>query len=427
MLVIDEEQRFGVNHKESLRHLKAEVDTISMSATPIPRTLNMSLMGVRDISVINTPPLNRKLIRTRILKFNEFALREAIQKGNEKKRTGVFHPQRSGNHQRNGNLPAKPFSDGENPHRTRPNEKNDLEKVMLDFVEKRFELLLCTTIVESGLDIPNANTIIVNNAHRFGLSQLYQLRGRVGRGNKQAYAYLLTPKEEVLKDVAKKRLGALQEIQEIASGFKIAAFDMELRGIGNLLGTKQSGHVEHVGLELYLSMVDEEVKRLKGEAVDPKEEKFQVKLNLPAESLFPENYLPSSALRLQAYKELTARQNETELWEFKSELEDRYGLLPSSAENLFKTMRVKMAAKEIRAVEISADQSGYRVKIEPVRPVNLEALMGVLKENRGRLQGENTLAFDHEGFSFEKLIDLLSLLGKTIFKPEDAQPTTARQ
>ena len=264
-LVVDEEQRFGVGHKEKIKQLKKKVDVLTMSATPIPRTLNMSLIGIRDMSIIETPPKDRLSIQTNVVKFDPEVIRRAIQ--GEMARGGQVYFV----HNRVESI----FSIGDLIQRLVPEARvvvghgqmgeDTLERAMLDFVSRKYDVLLATTIVENGLDIPNANTIIINRADRYGLSQLYQLRGRVGRSDRPAYAYLLIPPEDNLAPIAKKRLAAIKEFSDLGSGFRVAALDLEIRGAGNLLGGEQSGHIEAIGFEMYMKLLEETVRELKGE------------------------------------------------------------------------------------------------------------------------------------------------------------------
>jgi len=352
LLVIDEEQRFGVRHKETVKKLRTTVDTLTLSATPIPRTLHMSLVGIRDISVINTPPMDRRAIRTRLLKFNDYVIQEAVSR--EIRRQGqVFFI-----HNRvesiyevgrylNGILPRVRIgiAHGQMP------EKN-LEQVMLDFIKGDYDLLLSTTIVESGLDIPNVNTIIVNNAHQFGLSQLYQLRGRVGRSSAQAYAYLMTPREKILSETARKRLAILQELNHLGAGFKIANYDLELRGAGNVLGSQQSGHIAAVGFELYTAMIEEAVAKIR-EGDLRRRPADDIRLNLAFEAGLPDDYIESMNQRLDAYKQISACESEAELWEVRAALEDRFGKMPHKAVNLFYAMQIKLLANELSITQLN--------------------------------------------------------------------------
>ncbi|MBU2644296.1 transcription-repair coupling factor [bacterium] len=352
LLVIDEEQRFGVKHKEAVKKLRTTVDSLILSATPIPRTLHMSLVGIRDISVINTPPMDRRAIRTRLLKFNDYVIQEAVNR--EIRRKGqvfVIHNRVESIYEvgqyLKGILPDVriAIAHGQMP------EKN-LEQVMLDFIKGDYDVLLSTTIVESGLDIPNVNTIVINNADQFGLSQLYQLRGRVGRSNVQAYSYLMTAREKILSETARKRLSILQELNHLGAGFKIANYDLELRGAGNVLGAQQSGHIAAVGFELYTSMIEDAVALIQ-QGEENRRPASDVKLNLAIEASLPDSYIDSMNQRLDAYKMISVCENEAALWDVRSSLEDRFGRLPQEAVNLFYSMQIKLLAADLFMTQLN--------------------------------------------------------------------------
>jgi len=339
LLIIDEEHRFGVSHKERLKEMKKVVDCITLTATPIPRTLQMSLLGIRDLSLINTPPPNRQSIRTYLVNFDEEVIREAILA--EIARGGqVFFV-----HNRvkdievmaalvQGLVPEARLAvaHGQMPGRA-------LEQVMMRFVEREIDLLVCTSIIESGLDIPNANTIIINHAERFGLADLYQLRGRVGRSAERAFAYLICPPRQQLSREAMRRLRAIQEFTELGSGFRLAMRDLEIRGAGHLLGHVQSGHIVEVGFELYNSLLEQAIRELKGEEV---RERVTPEIHLPVEALIPPDYITHDNQRLILYKRLAVLQEEGEVEKIKGELQDRFGPVPSSLLNLLEVIRLKI-------------------------------------------------------------------------------------
>ena len=374
LLIVDEEHRFGVTHKEKLKKLRKLVDVLTLSATPIPRTLHMSLTGIRDMSVINTPPLDRQTIRTFLYPFDGEVIRNAILQ--EFKRGGqIFFV-----HNRVHDIMA--ISDylknlvpevrlavahGQMGERA-------LEKVMLDFITRRVDVLLCTSIIESGLDIPTANTIIINHAERFGLADLYQLRGRVGRSKERAYAYLLVPGESALTREALKRLRAIQEFTELGSGFKLAIQDLEIRGAGNLLGLQQSGHIAAVGFEMYTQLVEKAIKRFRGEEIE-EEITPEIRWNRPA--FIPDNYVENSHQRLAIYKRLAGVQSDEDLEDIRSELVDRYGRIPGPVSNLLAVMRVKPILSRMRVKAFDFDGRRVvltfekRAKIEPERIVDL--------------------------------------------------------
>ena len=356
LLVVDEEQRFGVAHKEKIKQLRKRVDVLTMTATPIPRTLNMSLVGIRDMSVIETPPKDRLAIQTNVVKFDQNVISRAVR--NELARGGQVYFV----HNRVESI----FSIGALLTRLVPEAKivvghgqmgeHDLEKAMIDFMARKFDILLATTIVENGLDIPNVNTIIINRADRYGLSQLYQLRGRVGRSDRPAYAYLLIPPEISLSAVARKRLAAIREFSDLGSGFRVAALDLEIRGAGNLLGGEQSGHIDAIGFEMYMKLLEQAVRELKGEEVD---DEARASVNLGIDIRIDEDYVPDMAQRLVVYRKVAAARSETEIGEVLDEIADRYGPLRDSVLNLAAYGRIRVMADKL-GVE-SLDRQGSAV------------------------------------------------------------------
>ena len=344
LLIVDEEQRFGVSHKEKLKQLRAEVDILTLTATPIPRTLHMSMTGIRDLSVIETAPIDRLAIRTYVTRFDDDLLREAILR--ELRRGGqvyfVHNRVKTINamaEQLRLLVPEAKIAVG---HGQLP--EKELEQVMLDFIEGRSNLLVASTIIENGLDIPRANTIIVNRADCFGLSQLYQLRGRVGRSDRRAYAYLLIPGEAALTRDARERLRVLQELTELGAGFRIASHDLELRGAGDLLGNKQSGPIAAIGFELYTELLEETIARLRGQE---REERIDPEIRLGLSAFLPEKYLPDPNQRLHFYQRMAAAEEDVELFDLVEELRDRYGELPSPGTALTAVMRLRILLKKL--------------------------------------------------------------------------------
>lgn len=339
LLIIDEEHRFGVSHKERLKEMKKLVDCITLTATPIPRTLQMSLLGIRDLSLITTPPPNRQSIRTHLITFDEEVIKQAIL--TEVDRGGqIFFV-----HNRVKDIEAMASLVGGLVPKVRlaiahgQMRERALEGVMMQFVQGEIDLLVCTSIIESGLDIPNANTIIVNHAERFGLANLYQLRGRVGRSAERAYAYLIVPPRQHLSREALKRLRAIQELSELGSGFRLAMRDLEIRGAGNLLGHVQSGHIAEVGFELYNSLLEKAMRELKGEEV---RERVTPEIHIPIEASIPAEYIANDNQRLLFYKRLSVLEDEEEIEEITEELEDRFGPLPPPLLNLLEVIRLKI-------------------------------------------------------------------------------------
>ena len=394
LLVVDEEQRFGVKHKEKIKRFRANVDVLTLSATPIPRTLYMSLMGLRDLSLINTPPADRRAVRTRLLPVNDYIIQEAVSR--EVRRGGqvfIVHNRvdsicEYGNYLENI-LPNIRIAIG---HGQMPEQQ--LEKVMLDFIEGRFDVLLSTTIIESGLDIPKANTIIINNAQNFGLSQLYQLRGRVGRSNVQAYAYLLVPAEKILSGVAHERLQILQDLNDLGAGFKVASRDLEIRGAGNLLGSEQSGQIASVGLELYTQMVDRAVKKLLQTESGLAPEDIIVRLDHIDQEI-PESYIRSTSQRLSLYKALGTLPTKEDLWDFRNGIENRFGALPESVLNIFRNAEVRLWGQLHGVQTIEHDRNRLRIQVKDAAKLNHEKLIEWLFEDESQLSyiPENTLDF----------------------------------
>ncbi|MBQ1471216.1 MAG: DEAD/DEAH box helicase, partial [Eubacterium sp.] len=354
LLVIDEEHRFGVKHKEAIKQLRKSVDVLTLSATPIPRTLNMSLTGIKDMSLIEEPPEERYPVQTYVMEEDDRVIREAISR--ELDRDGqcfVIYNRVNGiskvaEHIRQL-VPEARVATGHG----RMSEQA-LEDVMLSFVDHEIDVLVATTIVESGIDIPNANTLIVVDADRYGLAQLYQIRGRVGRSNRIAYAYLMYRREKVLSEVAEKRLRAIREFTEFGSGFKVAMRDLEIRGAGNLLGGEQSGHIMDIGYELYCKLVDEAVRRLKGELppMDPEEEKPDISIELKVRAGIPDYYIENESQKLSMYRKISRIRREADAEEVLDELIDRFGDIPKETEDLIRISQIRALAEDLGVLRI---------------------------------------------------------------------------
>jgi transcription-repair coupling factor (superfamily II helicase) len=344
LLVVDEEQRFGVAHKERIKQLRKKVDVLTMSATPIPRTLNMSLVGIRDMSIIETPPKDRLSIQTNVVKFDQQVIARAIR--HELARGGqvYFVHNRVESIFSIGNLLTRLVPEAKIVVAHGQMDEDQLERAMLDFIARKHDVLLATTIIENGLDISNVNTIIVNRADRYGLSQLYQLRGRVGRSDRPAYSYLLIPPEDSLSAVARKRLAAIKEFSDLGSGFRVAALDLEIRGAGNLLGGEQSGHIEAVGFEMYMKLLEQAVHELKGEELV---DEARASVNLRVDLRIDETYVPDMNQRLIIYRKVAAARTDEELDQVVSDLRDRYGPLPVSVSQLEEYGRIRIMADRL--------------------------------------------------------------------------------
>jgi transcription-repair coupling factor (superfamily II helicase) len=362
LLIVDEEQRFGVRQKELLRQLKLKVDVMSLSATPIPRTLQMSLAGLRDISVIETPPEGRRPVRTYVGEYEEELVRRAIERELERGGQAFFLHNRVETIDETAERVRAlvPTARVSVAHGQMP--EGELEQAMLDFLRGGADVLVCTTIVESGLDIPSANTLVVERADELGLAQLYQIRGRVGRSRERAYAYLLYPSAAALSEEAAARLSTLSDYTELGSGFKIAMRDLEIRGAGNLLGEEQSGHVAAVGFELYVSMLDEAVAALTGTAADEAPE--PVRMDLPVDAYVPGDYVPYEAAKIEVHRRVAGAREVADLILLREELEDRFGPLPEPLENLIKLQdaRIKLGRAGARTV----DFAGGRLAVAPI-------------------------------------------------------------
>ncbi|MBN2184457.1 MAG: transcription-repair coupling factor [Candidatus Krumholzibacteriota bacterium] len=384
LVIVDEEHRFGVKQKEAFKKLKRSVDVLAMTATPIPRTLSMAISGIRDISVIDTAPRNRLPIHTDILPFDDEKIREAVMR--EINRGGqIFfvHNRVQSIAVMEGYLKRLLPERVKVAHAHGQMKEKELEKIMVDFLEKKFDLLLCTMIIEAGLDFPNVNTIIINRADRFGLAQLYQLRGRVGRSDRKAYAYMLIPKGRTLTATAIKRLQAISEFDYLGAGYRIAMRDLEIRGAGNLLGPQQSGRINSVGLDLYARMIKEEIARTRGETI---EEDKDVKISIPLPLYLPEEYVFDSEERMNIYRRVARVRGLENAEEIGSELRDRFGPLPPSAENILKLMkfRVRAIGSGLDKIEIDADGL-LRVRFASGNIPGRQVLASIADQFQGRL------------------------------------------
>lgn len=388
LIIIDEEQRFGVKHKEKLKQLRATLDILTLTATPIPRTLHFSLMGVRDLSVIETPPEDRLSIKTYVKRFDEDIIREAILREIERGGQIFFvHNKVRGIHsvaEMIGKIvPQARLGIG---HGQMP--EKELEDVMKKFINKEIDILLSTSIIESGLDIPTANTIIVNRADQFGLAQLYQLRGRVGRYKHQAYAYFLIPGAGAISTQAHKRLTAIEEMVELGSGFQLAARDLEIRGTGNMLGHRQSGHINAVGFELYCKLIEDTVKELKGEKV---EHNIEPEINFMMKGFIPKDYIPDLNQRLEIYRRLYLVSDPEYIDSIKNELLDRYGSLPEPVEKLLRLLEIKILCQKLHISRADLRRDGVYLTIETTTPISSRKLTGLL-DDQLRLVSENQIA-----------------------------------
>ena len=356
LLIIDEEHRFGVKDKEKIKQLKNSVDVLTMTATPIPRTLHMSIVGVRDMSVIYEPPQARKPVQTYVLEYDKDVIKEAITKELERNGQVFYLYNNVENIAKKAMEISQLVPEAEVTFAHGQMTGREIEDIMFDFINKKTNVLVCTTILESGIDIPNANTIIVENADRLGLAQLYQIRGRVGRSDKQAYAYITYKPDKLLSEVADKRLKAIKEFTEFGSGFKIAMRDLEIRGAGSLLGEIQHGHMEQVGYEMYCKLLDEVIKEMQGIEV---QEEVDVQIDLNISSYIPDEYISDSSQKIEIYQDIALCRTEEDIANIVDELIDRYGNIPSEVENLLEIVRIKELCRKANIIKLSKKNSGF--------------------------------------------------------------------
>jgi transcription-repair coupling factor (superfamily II helicase) len=414
LLIIDEEHRFGVRQKDKIKSMRSSVDILTMTATPIPRTLNLSMHAVRDLSIIATPPARRLSVKTFIRQREDRITREAILREILRGGQVYFLHNDVKNIQRTADelallVPEARINIAHGQMRER-----QLEQVMSDFYHQRFNVLVCTTIIETGIDIPSANTILIERADKFGLAQLHQLRGRVGRSHHQAYAYLLTPPPKVMTPDAQKRLEAISAADHLGSGFTLATNDLEIRGAGELLGEEQSGHIQAIGFTLYMEMLERAVNAIKngkqadlGSALD---QGIEVNLHLPA--LIPDDYLPDVNMRLTLYKRLANCQTERDLYELQVEMIDRFGLLPEPAKTLFELAKLRQMGERLGLIKIEAGPNGGRLKFSASTPVEPMTIIEMVQKRPGtfRLQNNDQLSFTTEMETAEERVDKLTFI-----------------
>jgi len=383
LLVVDEEQRFGVTHKEKIKQMKGNVDVLTLSATPIPRTLHMSLIGIRDMSVLEEPPVDRLPIQTFVMEHNSEVIREAINR--ELARGGqIYYVYNRVNHidevasdiSRLVPDATVEFAHGQMKER-------ELENIMMSFISGEIDVLVATTIIETGLDISNVNTIIIDNADQMGLSQLYQLRGRVGRSNRTSFAFLMYKRNKMLKEIAEKRLAAIREYTELGSGIKVAMRDLEIRGAGNLLGAAQSGHMEAVGYDLYCKMLNDAVRRLKGETA---QEEFETAIDLQVDAYIPATYIPSEFQKLDMYKRIAGIEKVEEYKDLQEELTDRFGDIPAAAENLLRIALLKSDAHRAGMTQVIQKENGIRFYLHSSVFIDSTKATKMLQEYQGKMK-----------------------------------------
>jgi transcription-repair coupling factor (superfamily II helicase) len=415
LLVVDEEQRFGVRHKERLKQLKAHLDVLTMSATPIPRTLHMSLVGLRDMSLIETPPKDRMAIQTVVAKFDEKLVRSAIEVELERGGQVYFVHNRVESIYEIASKLQELVPTARITVAHGQMGETELERVMLAFMDHEYDILVATTIIENGLDIPLANTMLVNRADRHGLSELYQLRGRVGRSSRRAYAYLMIPPEQELTEIARRRLAALKEFSDLGAGFKIAALDLELRGAGNMLGGEQSGHIEAVGFELYTTMLEQAVREIKGGSA---EERISVQLNLGISLRIDADYIAEENQRLRMYKRIAGAENEKALADVRAELVDRYGALPTTVEHLVMAGELRLECEQVGVSQMDRKKDQLQVRFTETAKVDPARLMQLVAQNAKRgaqFTPQGVLKFPLKGTKPEQVLaEARALLGNLV-------------
>ena len=384
LLIIDEEQRFGVGHKEKIKRLKNNVDVLTLTATPIPRTLHMSLAGIRDLSILEEPPVDRVPIQTYVMEYNDEAVREAIER--ELQRGGqVYYVYNRVKDIEDKTARVKSlvpdaevdFAHGQMPER-------ELEDIMMRFIEGETDVLVSTTIIETGLDIPNANTIIIDGAERMGLSQLYQIRGRVGRSSRNSYAFLMYKKDKILSEEAEKRLTAIREFTRLGSGIRIAMRDLEIRGAGNVLGAEQHGFMEAVGYDLYCKLLNQAVKLLKGETA--KEEEFETAVDCDMDAFIPDSYIGNEFQKLDTYKKIAGLSSEEEFLDMEDELLDRFGDIPKEVTGLIRLAKLKLLAHKAYMTEVVIKKDSIRIMMYPQADINVNAIPELIENERGKLK-----------------------------------------
>ena len=384
LLIIDEEQRFGVAHKEKIKKLKENIDVLTLTATPIPRTLHMSLVGIRDMSVLEEPPVDRMPIQTYVMEYNDEMVREAINRELSRGGQVYYVYNRVSNIDEVANHIASLVPEASVTFAHGQMHEHELERIMFDFVNGEIDVLVCTTIIETGLDIPNANTMIIQDADRMGLSQLYQLRGRVGRSSRTSYAFLMYKRDKMLREEAEKRLQAIREFTELGSGIKIAMRDLEIRGAGNVLGAEQHGHMEAVGYDLYCKLLNQAVLELKGQRRE--EDTYETVVDCDIDAYIPTSYIKNEYQKLDIYKRISSIENEDEHMDMQDELMDRFGDIPKPVENLLHVAAIKALAHGAYVTEVNINSQEIRLTMYQKAKLNVAGIPAMVERYRGDLK-----------------------------------------
>ena len=412
LLIIDEEQRFGVKHKEKLKELKRDVNVLTLTATPIPRTLHMSLAGIRELSILKEPPMDRHPIQTYVMEYSEETVREAIRRELSRGGQVYFVYNRVNGIAEVAAQISRLLPDAEVAYAHGQMNERELEQIMLDFMNGDIDVLVSTTIIETGLDIPNVNTIIIQDADRLGLSQLYQLRGRVGRSSRTAYAFLLYRRGRLLTEEAEKRLKAIREFTELGSGIRIAMRDLEIRGAGNVLGAEQHGHMQAVGYDMYCKLLNQAVRLLTGK--EEPEEQFQTTVEADADAYIPDTYIKYEDQKLDIYKRIALVETDEDDLSMQDELMDRFGEIPRPVRNLLLAARIRSAAHRVFVTEVKITRQEAQLLMIAEAQLNVDAIPDLVKQYRGKLSvrpGEQVRFILTES---EKYFDGTPMLEKTL-------------
>jgi len=415
LLIIDEEQRFGVAHKEKIKQMKQNVDVLTLTATPIPRTLHMSLIGIRDMSVLEEPPVDRVPIQTYVMEYNDEMVREAIHRELARNGQVYYVYNRVSNIDEIAGHVAALVPDANVAFAHGQMSERQLEKIMLDFVNGEIDVLVSTTIIETGLDIPNANTMIIHDADRLGLSQLYQIRGRIGRSNRTSFAFLMYKRDKILREEAEKRLQAIREFTELGSGIKIAMRDLELRGAGNILGAEQHGHMEAVGYDLYCKMLNEAVLALRG--MEQEEDRFETVVDCDIDAFIPDGYIKNEYLKLDVYKRISAIENDDEYMDMQDELIDRFGDIPKSVDNLLRVAELKAMAHRAYVTEVNINRQEVRLDLFPKAKLDVTGIPALIAEYKNALRfipGEKPVLMYQDKRSKNKDCEKMMAMAKEI-------------
>ena len=384
LLVIDEEQRFGVKHKEVIKQMKTNIDVLTLTATPIPRTLNMSMVGIRDMSVIEEPPGERHPVQTFVLESSSGLIREALIKELSRGGQVYYVHNRVKDIHNKAAMVKNMVPDARIAVAHGQMSERELENIMVEFIEGEYDILVCTTIIETGMDISNVNTIIIDDSDKMGLSQLYQLRGRVGRSDRTAFAYLTYERNKVLSEIADKRLKAVKEFTEFGSGFKIAMRDLEIRGAGNILGSQQSGHLEAIGYDLYVKMMERTLNRITHN--EEREDDFETVIEIDVNGHIPVRYIEDEEQKIEIYKKISVIENRDDISDVTEEIIDRFGDIPKSVNNLIKISYIKSICKKLKIVMLRQINNVVHIEFKNGEAISPAMINGIMEKYKGKFK-----------------------------------------